>query len=78
MGIHELRFTHKGHTFHCKVDTEGEAPGGMSRPSNAVWLINVDGGEHAPFDASPDDTEVEVKRRVTAWFDTEQSRRKAR
>ena len=76
MGVHELSFRHKGRTFHCKVDSEGEAAGGMSRPSNAVWLVQVDGADHAPFDASPDDTADEVQRRVTAWFDAEPPSRK--
>ena len=69
MAVHEFTFTHNGRTFRCRVDTAGQA-GGMARPSNPVWLVEVDGASHTPFDASLDDSTDDVQRRVTEWFDS--------
>ncbi|HXV85051.1 MAG TPA: hypothetical protein VD793_00050 [Gemmatimonadales bacterium] len=69
MGARQFTFTHDGHTFRCRVDMVGDTAGGLSRPSNAVWRVEVDGALHAPLDAMPDDDLAEVQRRITEWFD---------
>jgi len=67
MPVRNVTFTHHGRTFHCHVDMGGEYP--LARPSEAVWVVEVDGESHAPFDASPDDTRDSLVRRVIAWFE---------
>jgi hypothetical protein len=54
---------------------EGRTPGGMTRPSSAAWVVEVDGVTHVPFDASPDDTPAEVERRVVSWYHADRRQR---
>lgn len=74
MPVEDVTFTHRGRTFHCHVDMGGDADRPLARPSEAVWVVEVDGQSHAPFDASPDDTRESLVRRVIAWFDARRPR----
>lgn len=68
MAIDDVAFTHRGRTFRCHVDMGGSG-NSLARPSEAVWVIEVDGASYAPFDASPDDTRESLVSRAIAWFD---------
>lgn len=70
MAIDDVAFTHRDRRFRCHVDM-GDGPGNpLARPSEAVWVVEVDGESYAPFDASPDDTQEGLVRRVVAWFES--------
>jgi hypothetical protein len=62
-------FSRHGRTFRCWVDMEGRTAGGLARPSGAVWVVEVDGAIHVPFDANPEDAPGDVERRVLDWYD---------
>jgi len=68
MALGEVAPTHRGRTFRCRVDMGGSGSS-LARPSEAVWVVEMDGESHAPFDASPDDTRASLMRRVVAWFE---------
>jgi len=70
--IDDVTFSHRGRTFRCRVDMGG-GESSLARPSEAVWVVEVDGEAHAPFDASPDDTREGLIQRVVAWFDARHS-----
>ncbi|MBI3982108.1 MAG: hypothetical protein HY337_04305 [Gemmatimonadetes bacterium] len=71
MAAEKLKFTHAGRTFECWVDAQGEVAGGLSRLSSPMWVVAVDGVAHAPFDATPDDTTEDVRRKIVEWYDAE-------
>ena len=70
----ELTFTHGGRTYHCRNEALFE-PRGLGRPSDAMWMVEVDGEAWAAFPATPDDTERDVKRKVLDWDRVRRSRR---
>jgi hypothetical protein len=69
MALDDVAFTHRGRTFHCRIDMGGESGSALARPSEAVWVVEVDGKSYAPLDASPDDTRESLVHRVISWFD---------
>jgi hypothetical protein len=61
----EFEFVDSGRKFICSVEVPSRT--GMT----PWWWFRVDGGEstrHAPFEASPADTEQSVKARIIAYY----------
>src|SRR5687768_1279109 len=59
-------FQNEGRTFTCQPDSSPATPG-----VNWWWVaVSGDGQRYAAFRTAPDDTQVGVKRRIIAYYDT--------
>ena len=66
--IDEFTFNHDGRSFRCRAESAGVSVSGPARPSNANWIVEVDGVSTSAFAADPSDTEASVKRRIIEWY----------
>ncbi len=65
--LDKMTFTHDGRTYRCWVESVNVSSDGPAIPSNAMWMVEVDGVTRAAFEASPDDQESDVQQRIIEW-----------
>jgi hypothetical protein len=53
----EYRFSRNGRELRCNAISTGVSSSGPARPSNAQWMVTVDGTEYGTVEAQPDDLE---------------------
>ena len=68
--VDEFTFKYDGRSFHCRAESAGVSVSGRARPSNANWIVEVDGVSSTTFPADHSDTEASVKARVIEWYNT--------
>jgi hypothetical protein len=59
-------FRYKGHTIKAYVIRRGK---GRPEQSSDTWNIRIGRDQFALFEASPTDTEDEIRERVKRWLD---------
>jgi len=70
--LYDLCFTYKGRQFLALHEAVGVSTSGPAIPSNARWVVSVDGGTWKfAFDSSPNDNDPQVlKARIIVWHQT--------
>ena len=65
--LDELTFRNSGRSYDCKIFSGGVSAVAPARVCNAMWHVEVDGIVRVAFEAGPDDTAADVRRRVIGW-----------